>query len=186
MAKRKKKAMPTPAITTKRVHNPLYQRAHHGERTNPKFITAAINPRESGIVTLAARGLIDEAQEEAADRFRGLWETLGGSGAKALDYSREPVDGGGRQSEPISIRLLAAGRDMKAVKDALQAEYGDYAVALVGRIAGEGHSIHELTQTRRQRDTMTDNLRTYLDFLAHFWGYSNSAQPSRRVVRKSV
>jgi hypothetical protein len=185
LAKRKKKAMPMPSIATKVVHNPLYQRAHHGERSNPKFITAAINPRESGIVTLVARGLLDEAQEEAADRFRGLWETLGGSGAKALDYSKEPVDGGGR-SEPISIRLLAAGRDMKEVNDALRSEHGQYACRLVERIAGEGHSIYDLTQTRRQRDTMTDNLRTYLSFLAHFWGYSNSAQPSQRDVQKRV
>ncbi len=183
MAKRKKKPMPAVEIATKTIHNPLWSRDHYGDRTNPRFVTAAINPRESGIVTLAARGLIDEAQEQAADRFRSIWETLGGSGAKALDYTKEPVDGGGF-SDPISIRQIAAGKELKVVSEALRSEHGEYAYRLLTYIAGEGRSVYELTDTRRQRDTMTDNLRTYLSFLAYFWGYSNSAQPSRRVVRK--
>ena len=76
-------------------------------------------------------------------------------------------------SEPISIRQLEAGRALKSAKSELVSIYGEYGYRLVGYIAGEGRSIHELTETRRQRDTMTDNLRAYLDVLARLWKFSN-------------
>lgn len=160
------------------VDNPHYSRAHSGEKWNPPKSAAVMNIRESAISLLAAKGVINAAQVAAADRFRGLWETLGGSGAGALDYTKEPVDGGG-VSEPITVKQLEAGRQLKAASKELKELHGEYAYRLVGYIAGEGRSIHEMTETRRQRDTMTDNLRTYLDILAALWGYSTDRNVSR-------
>lgn len=153
------------------IENPNWSRAHDGVRTNVRYVQQPINIRESAITTLAAKGVIDEAQTAAADRFRALWERMGGAGAGALDYSREPVDGGGI-AEPITIRQLEAGFELRAARDALLKAHGEYAYRLVGYIAGQGMSIHELTETRRQRDTMTDNLRSYLDVLAVLWKFS--------------
>lgn len=154
------------------IENPNWSRDHDGDRTNVRFVQQPINIRESAITTLAAKGAIDKAQTAAADRFRAAWERMGGSGAGALDYSKEPVDGGGI-AEPITVRQLEAGRELNAARNALVKAHGEYAYRLVGYIAGEGRSIHELTETRRQRDTMTDLLRLYLDVLASLWKFSN-------------
>lgn len=158
-------------IGSSSVHNPNWSRDHHGDRTNPRYIDVKMNIRESAITTLAAKGAIDAAQAAAADRFRAIWEQMGGAGAGALDYSKEVVDGGG-VSEPITIRQLEAGRALKEARGVLKAAHGEYAYRLVTYIAGEGRSVHELTETRRQRDTMTDNLRSYLDVLAVLWKFA--------------
>lgn len=155
------------------VENPNWSRAHDGEKTNPRFITVPFNHKESAVSTLAAKGAIDPAQLAAAVRFRSLWEAVGGAGAKAMDYTREPVDGGGAV-DPISMKQLTAGSELKRASDALLKAHGLYAYRLVSYIAGEGRSIHEMTETRRQRDTMTDMLRLYLDVLAELWGYGSS------------
>ena len=77
------------------VDNPLYAPIHAGAAGNPRKISVAINLRESPVAMMAARGTIDQSQLAAANHFRKLWEALGGSGAGAMDYTREPVDGGG-------------------------------------------------------------------------------------------
>jgi len=155
-------------VSTKDVENPLYSRAHDGDRTNPQTIGAFINMRESAIVMLEAKGVLDKAQVKAAERFRKLWERMGGTGAGAMDYSRIVVDGG-IAPDPISESQMEAGRSLKEAEQALKAQHGTYAYKLVGYICGEGYSIHDLTATRRQRDTMTDLLRMYLDVLADHW-----------------
>lgn len=160
-----------PEIIAALRENPNWSRAHDGDKTNPRFITVGMNAKESAITALAARDAITPSQAAAADRFRSAWEMLGGTGARAIDYSKEPVDGGGIV-DPISIRQMEAGRDLHSAQKALKAVHGEYAYRLVGYICGEGRSIHELTETRRQRDTMTDNLRAYLDVLAELWSYA--------------
>ena len=150
------------------IQNPDWTPDRDGEKAFPRFEKVSVNVRESAVATLASRGLLDAAQVQAANRFRRLWETMGGKGAGALDYAREYVDGG-RIAEPITASQLDAGRQLKAASKALKAAHGEYAYRLVCYICGEGRSIHELTETRRQRDTMTDNLKAYLDVLATLW-----------------
>ena len=72
------------------IDNPLYNRAHDGETWNPKKIMGVKNMKESALVVLEQRKLIDEAQAKAGERFRRVWEALGGAGAGSFDYSREP------------------------------------------------------------------------------------------------
>ena len=153
---------------SKEVDNPLYSRAHHGDRTNPEKIGAVINIRESAVVMLEAKGVLDKAQVKAAERFRKLWERMGGAGAGAMDYSRVVVDGG-ISPDPISESQMEAGRSLKDAEKALKEKHGTYAYKLVGYVCGQGYSIHDMTETRRQRDTMTDLLRMYLDVLAEHW-----------------
>lgn len=158
------------------VDNPLYNRDHYGEKWNPRKSTVQINVRESAVSVLAARGYLDEAQVRAATRFRALWERLGGSGAGALDYSREPVDGGPAR-DPINERQMEAGRELARCRAIL----GLRGYALVGKVCGQGHSLMEIGSIRRERDTAADNLRGLLDDLAVMWGYRTDAH---RVVRK--
>lgn len=157
------------------VDNPLYSRDHDGDRTNPRRIVAVVNMRESAIVLLQAKGVLDDAQFKAAEHFRRQWERLGGSGAGAMDYSRTVVDGG-KSKDPISAVQMEAGRVLKQAEAQLVRAHGVYAYKLVGYICGEGYSIHDMTETRRQRDTMTDMLRMYLDVLADMWGFSTKTK----------
>lgn len=150
------------------VDNPLYVAEHHG---NASKIEAFVNVRESAITALAAKGVLSPAQTAAADRYRRLYECMGGKGAGAMDYSRVVVDGG-PSPDPIKPIQIEAGRELKAVHEMLVKAHGEYAYRLVGYIAGQGYSIHDLCETRRQRDTMTDNLRMYLDLMAAEWGFS--------------
>lgn len=165
------------------VENPLYARDHDGARGNVRNITAAINVRESAVTMLAAKGVLNAPQVAAANWFRQRWETMGGAGAGAMDYTREPVDGGGGK-DPISDRQIIAGSELNAAFGVLTREHGIHAYRLVCRICGEGYSIHDLCSTRRERDTMTDNLRTYLDALAGWLGFSTKAGVIHRPVSK--
>lgn len=157
------------------VDNPLYSREHDGDRTNPRRTGAFVNIRESAITLLAAKGVLNASQTAAAVKFRQLWERMGGAGAGAMDYSRVVVDGG-KSPDPISASQMEAGRELKDAEKAMKEKHGVYAYKLVGYICGQGYSIHDLCETRRQRDTMTDNLRMYLDVLADIWGLSTKTK----------
>lgn len=150
---------------TDKVDNPEFSRDHREEyAANFKKVKVSINAKESAIGLLASRGALDKAQIKAADRFRSLWERLGGAGAGAMDYTKEAVDGGGA-TDPISLRQLAAGMELKQCRELLGARnYG-----LVCRVAGEGHALTELYEEKRDRLTAADNLRAALDDLAIMW-----------------
>lgn len=94
------------------VANPMYMPAHDGERWNPRKVPALVNIRESAVVSLEARGKLDECQVKAAEIFRRHWEAMGGIGARAIGYTREPVDGG-RNADPFPERRAAAGKELK-------------------------------------------------------------------------
>lgn len=148
------------------VENPLWQRAHAGAKGNDRYETVIVNVRESAVGVLASRGLLDEAQVRAAVRFRALWEMMGGAGAGALDYTKEPVDGGGFV-DPISERQLQAGKELKRCRELL----GLRGFTLVCKVCGEGHSLWEIGSKRRDRDSAADALRGFLDDLAVLWDY---------------
>jgi len=167
-----------PTTAFMQVENPNWSRDHHGRRDNPRYISAEVSLRESAIVALRAKGAIDEPQHQAAEQFRRLFEAIGGKGARAIDYSREFVDGG-RFPDPIGDRQIDAGKKLAAAYDVLTAAHGLYAWRLLGYICGEGRSIRDLTETRRQRDTMADNLRAYLDCLCAHWGFVRKGVDTR-------
>ncbi len=178
MAK-KRRAKKEPEMATAVVDNPNYSRAHDGDRTNPRFITVAINPRESAIGTMLSRKLLDEAQARSATRFRALWEALGGKGAGALDYSKEHVDGG-KIPEPINLRQMQAGIELKRCREML----GERGYKLVSQVCGEGYQVSELVVGKRAQLSLMDALRGFLDDLCEMWGYSTGAQRQRFAVQK--
>lgn len=151
--------------------NPYFSRDHIASAGNPAKITVARNRRESGISELAAKGALNASQVAAADKFRLLFEAMGGAGARAIDPAKEAVDGG-KIPDPISARAFQAGVELKRAAQHLQTSHGLYGYKLVCYVAGEGRTIREMTETRRQRDTMTDGLRMCLDALAVLWGFA--------------
>ncbi|MGN7878575.1 DUF6456 domain-containing protein [Ensifer sp. 22460] len=147
------------------VANPYYSRAHPEGVTNPSTISAVINVRESAVTTLATRGVLDAAQVAAADRFRRLFEAMGGKGAGAIDYGREPVDGGTTR-EPITERQVSAGKELARCRELLGARL----YWLVSAVCGEGRALHEVVgDGKRDRLTAADMLRMALDDLCGMW-----------------
>lgn len=169
-----------PKIEARRqmIENPEFSRDHAEDKAaNFRKIAADVNSRESAITVLASKKAIDECQAEAAVRFRRLFEAMGGKGARAIDYSREFVDGG-RFPDPIGDQQIDAGKKLAAAYEVLTKSHGIYAWRLVSYVCGEGRSIHDMTETRRQRDTMTDMLKLYLDCLSEHWQLSTRRKVS--------
>ncbi|MER9965592.1 hypothetical protein [Mesorhizobium sp. M0060] len=147
------------------VPNPYFARAHPADASNPRTIPAAVNVRESAVTTLAARGQLDAAQVAAADRFRALWEAIGGAGASGIDPGRIVVDGG-KAREPFNERQVNAGKELARCRVLL----GVRGYQLVSLVAGEGHSLHEIAgKEKRARLVAADLLRMSLDDLAVLW-----------------
>nr|WP_106795308.1 hypothetical protein [Rhizobium sp. H4] len=146
------------------VANPFHSRAHPADATNPRDVVAMINVRESAITTMAARGVLDAAQVAAADRFRRLWESMGGKVASAIDYGREHVDGG-KAPDPITEREVNAGKELARCRALL----GVRLYGLVSAVAGEGFALTEIFEGKRERLTAADMLRMGLDDLAELW-----------------
>jgi len=83
---------------------------------------------------------------------------------QAMDYGREPVDGGGVQ-EPISERRAEAGRQLAACRLKL----GEMQYGLVVAVCGQGQSLQGVAGDDRGRKTAADNLRDALDRLGAMW-----------------
>ncbi|NKM56371.1 hypothetical protein GFL21_17920 [Rhizobium anhuiense] len=151
------------------VANPYYSPSHDGEAGNPRTIPAIVNIRESAITMLASRGRIDAAQLAAATRFRALWEAMCRS-TRAIDYGREPVDGGGH-ADPIGHRQMHAAEELRRVRPLL----GEKGYWLVSRICGEGYSLGEIVgpgSSKRAKLKAARDLREFLDLLCEFWSLS--------------
>lgn len=168
MKRRKKQGKPAAdaGVAAVVVDNPGWRPQLDGEKAFPRKITASVNLRESAIATLAAKGALGPSQVAAADRFRALWERLGGKGFGTIDLARERVDGG-LAREPVTAAALDAGRELKRCRLLL----GEYGYWLVRQVAGERRSLHEFCATRRERDSTADWLRRDLTALARMWGY---------------
>lgn len=157
------------------VENPMYNRAHDGETWNPKKITSVVNLKESALVTLEQRGLIDAAQVKAGERFRMIWEALGGSGAGAFDYSREPVDGGGPRSA-LSDRQVQAGIELADCRPILGIGYD-----IMVKVAGEGMAVTEITHSKNLQRAYVEMLKQGLTALAQHFGYENHGKLRRQA-----
>lgn len=176
MARRKSKKTPKQpqignlkaSVVVMNKENPFFQKAYAESHTNPKEIKAFVNENESAVETLFSRGSIDLAHKMAADKFRHLWETCGGKGASAIDYSREYVDGGGA-IEPISDRQLDAAQKLKECKNWL----GDDGYHLVTKIAGQGYSLTQIYKDKTQRIYASEHFKKCVDLLAVRWKYAN-------------
>lgn len=157
------------------VDNPLHNPAHDGETWNPKKIMSVVNMKESALVTLKTRKLIDDAQVKAGERFCAIWEALGGAGAGSFDYSREPVDGGGPRSA-LSDRQIQAGIDLADCRRVLGIGYD-----IMVKVAGEGRAVTELTQSKNLQRAYIEMLKQGLTALAQHFGYENHGNLRKRA-----
>src|SRR5690606_19564740 len=84
---------------------------------------------------------------------------------QAMDYGREPVDGGG-VTDPISERRAEAARELAECRRKL----GEMQYELVVAVCGQGQALSGVGADDRARKTAADNLRDALDRLGGLWG----------------
>ncbi len=168
MARKKKKPSARLRIKVMEVDNPNYQPEHAGVRGNPKRVRAAFNMKESPVMWMLARGYVTEPQAMAATRFRKLYEQMGGAGARAIDFTQEPVDGGG-VSDPINDRLIDAAKELGEVQKRL----GPAGYNLVEQVCGQCIFIKQLASSKWYQLKMSRELKNCLDILAVDWGFQS-------------
>lgn len=203
MAKRKKRTRLKPApvlardtaieMGTRLEDNPDWRPDRDGEKGFPKQVHTSINVRESAVETLFARGHLTQLQKKAADRFRGYYEAYASANVRALDYSRDQVDGGSKPA-PVSSQRIHARKELKKCLPLV----GKRGYALLVSVCGHGRAfadMYPLTGTKdgdaaaqRQRLTAADNLRDHLYDIGRMWGLgtSNAAKTVHKAQAKAA
>jgi len=139
-------------------------------------VTVLVNVRESSVAQMHARGQIDDAQKVAADRLRAVFERAGLSGVKAMDPTRERVDGSRTRDSMTDTRLDAA-RELSV----LARELGKIGFPVCVLICGDRLSVREMAQrmlgrpaNKRELSYYGRLLRDHLDILCFHWGYKEA------------
>ncbi len=164
-------------VFTMEVDNPDWSHDRDKVPGFPKHVRAAVNMRESPIVWMLAHDQVSTTQAKAASRFRELYEAAGSADLKAMDTTKEPVDGGGFP-DILTDRKMQAAKDLKDVHALLGIE----GYRLIVNVCGECNWIRDLGHTQWKRLRLADKLRECLNALAIHWGYQT---PKTRSWRKA-
>jgi hypothetical protein len=164
----KPKPVSLPHIGLIEVDNPLFGSKHATDDVTSRRIITGYNHRESFIGFLYGKRKITDAERMAGDKVRKAFETMGGAGAQAIDYSRAKVDGG-KIADPISVRQLEAGSVLRDCHKTLGAAGHD----LVIKLCGECQWPKDLTRDERKQDYLSMRLRECLETLSVHWGYAS-------------
>lgn len=146
------------------VQNPDFSPGLPENDSNRRLANAVVNLRESSVVTLAARGVLNASQVGAAFKFRNEWEVVEGVQRHSVGFSEWSDHSGGAPA--LSERYMSASDELRRCREVL----GIHGFNLVTRVCGEGFSINDFCPSRRAKDTATDMLRVYLNQLARMWG----------------
>ncbi len=128
--------------------------------------------RDDPLAGMHARKQIDDAQFRAGLRWQLFREDSEIGGARAIDTTREAVDGG-RFKEPDITKMSHALRQLDKAKLVL----GAYGTSLVEDILGRRMSIAEVAAARcMNRETevkyIGKRFRECLESLAKLWGFA--------------
>ena len=148
------------------VDNPYFNRAYGDGSGNLRKIKAMVNMRESPAAHWLHKEKIDTSQYRAAVKFRRLWEMGGGAGAGALDYGKEPVDGGA-PPDPINIAQIDALRELRNI----QAVLGPADYSLARDVCGACLPIGQIARTSHEQRKLSERCRHCLYVLADYWGF---------------
>lgn len=121
-----------------------------------------------------------EAQQKAAARFKALHERSQVGGARAVDPSLEPVDGGWTNPEAVfeigadARRLYIEAQELLGSTDLRRVEY-----VLIGDHGPTAYARYRLRGTRhpgaRDIARFQVEFRTIMDRLAEHWGFQTRA-----------
>jgi hypothetical protein len=131
------------------------------------------NVRGDPLGALWARRQIDEHQFIAGRHWQHLLEEAGTAGVRALDTTKERVDGGALSFEGLTDRQLLAARELRRAV----ADLGVQPALIARLVLEQGLTIAQIaaamgTPTARGRDRLGWLLRMSLDELAVGFGYA--------------
>lgn len=158
-----------------------YDRADYDRRTDAMAASAVVDdPLERGkrlevtvslrddiLRHLRVRDEIDEAQFQAGRLYERYAEQSQIGSVKAMDTTKEPVDGGGEFYEALTDRQIAAVRQLSEAGRVL----GRRGEALVRRILVSRDKFKEIAPSHAERDVAFVRRMFFecLDELAVFW-----------------
>lgn len=96
------------------------------------------NVREHPVSHLHARGILSESQRIAGEAFRSNYERAVLGGSRAIDYTKERVDGG-LPAEPLTESAQRATQWLNDV--ARHSGCGMRGYAILTHVCGEGHGL---------------------------------------------
>lgn len=158
-------------LIQREIDNPDWTPDRDGEKAFPRTITAQVQTRDCSYLTMYARNQIDTAQLAACEKFHAYFHLSGQSGAVAIDYEVQKVDGG-----KVTDGLPAARMDALAALDAVSGELGSVDYELVRRFAGSGQSIGFIAEHLTGKIPSKDDrlycgrrIKDALDVLCRMW-----------------
>lgn len=136
-------------------------------------ITTVQSLRDDPLARLHVRSQIDDAQYAAGRHWQNLYEAAEIGGVRAMDTTKEPVDGGGFLTEPITDRQRDAARELGRLSRSLGQD-GD---ALVRSVLGHRWFIEQIAaargiESRRGIEYLGRRFRECLETLARELGYA--------------
>lgn len=128
--------------------------------------------RDDPLAGMMARRQIDAAQFEAGRLWQQYREDSEIGGARAIDPTKECVDGG-RFKEPDITKMSRALRELKAADEMLEA----YDSSLIYDVLARRMSITQIAAARsitsgRQISYLMERFRGALESLAKLWGFA--------------
>jgi hypothetical protein len=134
--------------------------------------------RNDPLADLNAKGQIDACDYLAGRHWQAAWENAGIGAVRALDPTREVVDGGALPDLLSDVQRRAA-QDLKAARHAL----GEQGHALICDMLGSGLSVADVARKRgvsaeTDRKYIGKRFRECLATLAVRFGYANRERPN--------
>lgn len=135
-------------------------------------IRVTLSTRDDPLAEMRARKQIDEAQFIVGRLWQTHHENSEIGGVKAIDPTKEAVDGG-RMAEPLGEIQIRAFRRLNEARTALGFQ-GHY---LISCILGERLSVQQTSTrlgltTEREFNYISRRFRECLETLAKLWGYA--------------
>jgi hypothetical protein len=179
MAKKRKKKTVKPiqgqGFVMVEIDNPNYNPSHAGASGNPAKAQAYMNPKESPAAWYHHYGYMTGPQYQAAVRFRMLHERSGGSGAQAIDYTKEPVDGGKGASDGLTQARMDAAQELSLAYHKIGSR--DYETVML--VCGELCWLKQLEPTRYMQKKRRKQLCEALETLAIMWRFQSRVEAWR-------
>lgn len=134
-------------------------------------VTAAVNIRHDVLMFMLNRKAIDLAEYAAGQKFRALMERAGLTGAKAVDFSREPVDGQAAARD-MAVPAIEAAKELARAFDAIGADRYRVVWQVVGFNSPEWFTPPGERRDWRARKRANALLKLTLNELAKLWGFA--------------
>lgn len=132
-------------------------------------ITVLRSTRDDPLAGMLARQSIDLAQYEAGREWQRHWEDAQIGAVRAIDPTREPVDGKGPQTSPYNEKQRKAMGELRTVAAVLGYE-GD---RLIADILGSRTPLELAAQRRgRSKKYISIRFRECLETMAKIWGFA--------------